>query len=394
MKKFKILILILIATIGKTFSQENNQQPVTIYFNNETLKKGNLEFDITEFQNFEFYSNTSSNKEKISADEVRLITDASNNEIYKSYQYNNKKFLMKLLVGGDIDLYYFIDENSNQHYITESKEFGRKELIQTIDTKKIDSKSYSVSTKQFIGTMKVLFKDCISEDIENTRFKLKSLSKEFEDYNNCKGNLTYSSSIPNEKPEIRLALISGGNFTRIETHYETLVEDFDTSTGLTVGAEISYIPMIIDSKITAVFGIFYTNKGGVANSLRQSFDKLEVDYQAMELSFSLRYNFFKHNKKINPFLGIGLNKGFLLNDESQRLTTISDNGDRRPYENSAIAVNANTFNLGPQFEGGLNYLLNEKSGVILKAMYFNSTDKNEIFKAKGFSIQAGYLIRF
>lgn len=392
MKNYIILPLILFLTI-KTFSQEIKKEKITIYLSNESQRKGSIEIKEQEFQKINFYNEGSTILEEIPANQINQITDADGNEIYKSYQLKNKHFLMKLLISGDNNLYYFIDEKLVQHYISQSKKFGYKELIQTKTQKEIDSKNYTVLSSQYIGTMKVLFEDCPLKNLEKTAFNLKALSKAFEEYNTCRGNLTYKSFLQEKKPEIRLGIHVGTNFTTIETRYNSLVKDFNSQTGLTFGAEITYIPTFIESKITGTFGVFYTSKGGDAESLRENFESLEVDYQAIELSFSLRYHLFKIHKKIIPFLGIGLNKGFLINDLEERVVTIEENGNKKPFKNYAIADNSNTYNLTAQFEAGLNFLLNDNNGLILKGLYYNSGDKNEIFKAKGLSLQVGYLIR-
>lgn len=376
------------------FSQENIPQKITIHYKSGVLQSGTFNSELLEFDEIIFNPSETNKSIKVTPSQIEKFVDDNGNEVIKTYKSDSKTNFIKLLVGGDISLYYFIDENLDQHYISDSKEFGNKELIQTSEIKKIDSKSYTSVIKQYIGTMKVLFRDCTGLNIENTEFKLKSLSKAFEEYNTCKGNLNYSSSLQTEKPEIRLGILTGANFTKMKTRYQTLVEEFDSETGLTFGAEISYIPTFIESKITGVLGVFYTSKGGTAKSLRQNFESLKVDYEAIELSFSLRYNFFKPNKKINPFLGVGLNKGFLINDLDNRVVTIFENGEQKPYENYATSDTSNTFNLTPQFEGGVSFILNDSGGIIIKALYYNSRDKNEIFMAKGISLQAGYLIRF
>ncbi|MDX1543076.1 MAG: hypothetical protein R3214_03945, partial [Christiangramia sp.] len=300
-------------------------------------------------------------------------------------------YLQKKIVGGYADLFYLRDHENKLRFYVSHEDHGDQEL--TIKTSKTDigGKTYNRESKQYLGTLALLFNDCPQENLASTKYTIKSLSRIFIDYNNCKNNLSYTAEEIHKKPEVRVAFMGGANFTTITTGYETLTGDFGYQSGMDIGMELSIIPAFADSHFSFVLGVNYSDKGGEAEYLRQRFERAVIDYQMIAIDLSVRYNFLPPSAKLNPYIGIFANKSFFLKSQEERMRKIADDGNSDYLIDIGIHF-PNSFPLSFSAEAGLNYLLNDNSGLTLNANLYKYDDGEGFFEAKGYAVQAGYFI--
>ncbi|MCH4824356.1 outer membrane beta-barrel protein [Gramella lutea] len=300
---------------------------------------------------------------------------------------------MNLVVGGAADLYYYFDKSNTMKYVAYTPEFGYRELAKWKSSIKKEGKEFNKETKEFLGVLSLIFSDCGQDiSLENIKLSLKSLSNSFISYNECKDQLDFKSSEINKKSKIRVGLLGGIDYNSLKTN-TPVASNGKGETNFTIGTEIILIPSFLNSKLTPLLSLNYTKTGGEANYLSTpEFDKLELDFQLVELYAGLRYNLLPYSSKVNPFIGISMGKSFILNHENSILKTSSDGSSTpeplyygNPYKNLS-----NDMRLGFHYQAGINYQLTKNQGLILKLDYSSMYESLEEFQFNRFTCEAGY----
>lgn len=382
MKKF-----IFFAAVVFSFTL-HAQSNAIIYQKNGKNIPASVKFEqISNYQNLK-YADENGNTQSIVASQIDSVVSNSRKFILKSKSFEDQIYLMKLLVGGYSNLYFFKDKYRKPHYIAEHPSYGMQELVQTSTKANSSGKTYNNQTKKYLGTLSILFGDCKPEKLGHTSLSNKSLSAVFISYNECKKQQSYVADEISENSKLRFALLGGVNFTTIHSAFES-IDTFDSQTGPEAGIEIAYVPTALKSKINVLLGINYSKKGGETVYPYQNYDKVVIEYPMIGLDFAVRYHFLPATSKINPFLGMYVNKSFILNSRDERMKKVAENGNSAPYVDLDLQFNS-SMNLafGPQL--GIDYLISKNSGLILLAKTYNLDDGHNYFQAKGAAVQIGY----
>lgn len=126
--------------------------------------------------------------------------------ISKNINIGNKseKLFLEYLINGKVDIYYFRDE-SGEHYLADKDSSNLYELRDNDKEIIINNTKYIQESKEYIGILKVLFKESplISNRAENVSLNHKSLINIARDYHNDVCNdemcLVYEKKLPKIK---------------------------------------------------------------------------------------------------------------------------------------------------------------------------------------------------
>lgn len=104
---------------------------------------------ISNYQNLK-YADENGNTQSIVASQLDSVVSNSRKFILKSKSFEDQIYLMKLLVGGYSNLYFFKDKYRKPHYIAEHPSYGMQELVQTSTKANSSGKTYNNQTKKNI----------------------------------------------------------------------------------------------------------------------------------------------------------------------------------------------------------------------------------------------------
>lgn len=389
----RLLLILLFALQATTsYSQSNDLLSVTVTFSDGKQKEGYIPADkLEKYTHINFKEEPAAAFSQIKPEEVRSIESINGFHIL-THTLNGKEYFLEALVTGEANLFLVEDETGSSRFFALVEENQFQELTEKKTVKVIEGKTFSNSSKVYLGILEVLFNDCRPEKLEKTRLSYNSLTKAFTDYNECKGNLTYASTV-REKGELRLTFLGGININQVDPKISSLADNFDSQTGLSAGLEISYIPSFFSSRIEGALGIFYSEKGGNGNYVLSNYQTAEFDYRLLEVTLSTRYYLLKSTSRLNPYLGLNINKGFLTNKESAALKYNEEGEKFYLYKGSFTELgNGTAFYLG--YEAGLNYTLADQNGLKMRASYYAHHDGIKMFQFSGLTLQAGYYFSF
>ncbi|GAA4325214.1 hypothetical protein GCM10023115_40860 [Pontixanthobacter gangjinensis] len=374
-------------------AQKQISPNATIYFKDQSIQSAYINFNrINDYSEINYRQKTESKPETIKPQKVDSIVSKDRKFIYSTRTIGDQNYFQQKLIGGYADLFHLKDETRDERYFVSHPVHGEQELSMKSKKASNSGKTYNQETKQYLGTLSLLLKDCQPEYLNNTKFNIRSISKTLKAYNECKNKLTYIAEEIEKKPEFRIAFMGGANFTTISTNNQSLTGDFGYQTGMDLGMELIFIPTFTKSHFQVALGINYSDKGGEAEYLRQRFDRAIIDYEMIAFDLSLRYSFLPSTSKLNPYIGVFANKSFFLKDQGERMLRVSDSDGNTDYLIDLGVSFPNSFPLTFSAEAGMNYKLTNKSGLTFNANIFQHNDGEAFFETKGYALQLGYYI--
>lgn len=387
-----LLILFFALQAITSYSQSNNLLPVTVTFNDGKQKEGYIPADkLEKYTQINFKEEPAAAFSQIKPEEVSSIESINGFNIL-THNVDGQDYFLEALVTGEANLFLVEDKTGSSRFFALIEENQFQELTENKTIKVIEGKTFSNSSKVYLGILEMLFKDCRPENLEKTRLSYTSLTKVFTDYNECKDNLTYAST-GREKGEIRLTFLGGININQVNQKISSLADNFESQTGLSAGLEISYIPSFFSSRIEGALGIFYSEKGGKGNYVLSNYQTAEFDYRLIEATLSTRYYLLKSTSRLNPYLGLNINKGFLTNKESAALKYNEEGEKFYLYKGSFTELGTGTaFYLS--YEAGFNFKLTDQNGLKMRASYYSHHDGIKMYQFSGLTLQAGYYFSF
>jgi len=244
--------------------------------------------------------------------------------VSKHLQINDKDevLFLEFLVHGKVDLYYYRDDNADEHYFIDKGD-GRL-LALTSEEKEvyIDGVKYLQESKLYIGVLKYVMQDSpsASKEAENASLTHKSLIKITADYHYsvCKDEqcIIYEKQLP--KVHFHLGPVIGANLNflnRIGTsfptyHYYFLYGDFNPAIDPTVGIclrltlpalhdRLSVEDNILLNRFTTLISSVYTDESiGYT-----SYDDIRCVQYCINNSLLLRYEITAG--KVRPVFSLG-----------------------------------------------------------------------------------------
>jgi len=201
----------------------------------------------------------------------------------------NETVLLKLLAGGKINLYSYLDENNKRHFFAE-KDAKTEELGYV---KYISNAKYFVELPFYIETLKSLTADCDKVKIDKPKFTEASIKTIVEKYNSCFGS-TQSFVLAKEKAKLSGGIIAGVRSTSFDyvgpDHTVNKAYSFpgadqgeyNTTTTAVGGIFLDLIPKRESKQLSGGMQLFYQQTGTFSAVL----DKPNIYHREYNAKFS------------------------------------------------------------------------------------------------------------
>ncbi|WMX16391.1 hypothetical protein [Aureispira sp. CCB-E] len=243
---------------------------------------------------------------------------------------NDTVFLENIIQIEDKKLYCHQSKSGAKRFFLETQVIGFKELIEKVSTVKLNGTTYTTKKKEFVGLLKLAFKECDAIDdayFKNVSLNIVPLAKVFERYSECISKETTYKSAYNLKPG-DLNLIFGVGFSYALTSSnlpknlgsQNYLQDPEGVLGIPISFGLNYYPPRLRNTFFMGFGCSYQHKGAIANLNNTKFD---LHYLNVYMNFGYQYPF----GKVKPFIGADFSSGFLMNPNSAFTRTHPYSGD-------------------------------------------------------------------
>jgi len=245
-------------------------------------------------------------------------------------KFQEKHVFLNVLVTGNANLYEFYDGRS--HFFVEKNNevnelINRTSLVGSdISNTLIGTDTYVRTSKNYIGQLNYVMNDCDAiSDLKNLDYTRKSLSKIFQQYNSCEDIVSEDQIYVKETEKVRSAfyITAGYAFSSYRIDSPVLyVKDFNGGSYNTPSFGIAY-----DVDLSKNLGK-WSMKGEILYSFYDNeFKPKENNPNIKESTFYfknstvaldvlLKYSFKKENRKVIPFINIGLGYNFIVSDDN------------------------------------------------------------------------------
>ncbi len=245
-------------------------------------------------------------------------------------KFQEKQVFLNVLVTGNANLYEFYDGRS--HFFVEKNNevnelINRTSLVGSdISNTLIGTDTYVRTSKNYIGQLNYVMNDCDAiSDLKNLDYTRKSLSKIFQQYNSCEDIVSEDQIYVKETEKVRSAfyITAGYAFSSYRIDSPVLyVKDFNGGSYSTPSFGIAY-----DVDLSKNLGK-WSMKGEILYSFYDNeFKPKENNPNIKESTFYfknstvaldvlLKYSFKKENRKVIPFINIGLGYNFIVSDDN------------------------------------------------------------------------------
>ncbi len=282
----------------------------------------------------------------------------------------SKPLFLEYLVNGKANLYYRKDE-LGEHYYIQNKNDSLFELLNSETKIDIDGVHYTRNRNEYIGTIKILFKNCpeIQTEIDKSNFSHEDLINLAKDYHNyvCKDTacIIYVKDI---KPKTSISYFVG----IYNSHFDFLVKDnrFNFMNKEKFKPTITYSTGILISERN-IFGLNdnyeFNFIMGFKNSTFKS-DSIKIAQQNLYMPIYFTYYF--PTGKLRPLLNFGFINTIYVNSD-----VFEPNEEYKNYLKEAVGVYDFGVLAGIGFEFKINkisYLLN--LNFELRTEGINTTD--------------------
>jgi len=310
MKKFISVAILTTLIFLQGFSQKDFQKGYVVMNNKDTI------FGLINYGSN--YENTL--KCVFKTDQQSPIRTFNPNDIF-AYRFDDSKYFIskkikpadttkiffEFLFDGIVNLYDYFDK-SGVHYLISKTEDEFIELKNNINTTIIDGVEYERESKEYIGTLKTLFKDSPKalKMAENLSLNLNPLIDLSEEYHKevCPSEecITYTK----KKIHIKFSfgLVAGVNSLGISIEETQRITDRfilpNNGTGLILGAHVNMSDpffsrrLSIQSEITAAFNKYST-------------DKSKLNLKTLNIPLQIKYSLPFKSFQISALAGLGYN---------------------------------------------------------------------------------------
>jgi hypothetical protein len=292
---------------------------------------------------------------------------------------------MQVLVKGKATLYYLRDATSANHYYFQMNDKPVQELVY-LQASMVDPKGnrYWYKSKQFVGILKIAFKDCpaITEKIERTDFKSSSLQSLFKAYNYCVEPTQKIVTQIKPKPVYTFGAMAGLSFSALNIemidHYLG-AGNYESAPAFTAGISLDITMPVTNEKLSFHNALFLTTRNYTANYNYQNTDLYNSDYQVflkfqyVRLETAIRYT--APTKGIKPFAQAGICNNYMLSSEETIFSTkhyLNYPGEDK-REPDYLSPIIRKHQIGIIGGAGLKYALPNRHSVSLQVNYEYNT---------------------
>lgn len=244
---------------------------------------------------------------KFTVDIDKSLNNNSNLSVIKEPEFQKETLLLKQLVKGNANLYYYEGQNLSRFFYS----LDNDETIYQLIYKKYKENNTLVATNaSFRSTLYYEFKceDLTAEDSRNLNYEKKDLINFFSAYNNCSGSDSQVFLGEKRKGHLKLKLKAGLTnfnseikFDQTSLQVDLLSADLSKSTNLRIGVEVEYVLPFNNNKWSLFAEPAYQSYQG--NGVNRNFvtqgqiveNNISLSYSYIDIPIGLRHYFFLSN---------------------------------------------------------------------------------------------------
>lgn len=220
----------------------------------------------------------------------------------KEPDFEKETVFLKYIIEGKAALLYYEDGNIARFFYNSEKS-NPEQLIYKAYRINTGSIGYNEDYKKQITEH--LKCDIKTEQIQNTAYNIKDLTKLFTQYNECSGSpiIEYKKN-HEQKSYFHINIRPGVNFSNLEINSTNgnVKSDFGKNTSLRIGVEFEYVLPFNKNKwslfVEPTYSYYKSNLENVQNdvSYYQSSYNTSIDYKFIEIPIGIRHYFFLNDK--------------------------------------------------------------------------------------------------
>ena len=317
MKKNVIVFLLIFSSIGSSFAQ-GDFRPGYIENNGDTIH-GFIAYKIE--KNYKACSfKKSSGTEAITygpedIDSYRFEGDKLFEAAYVKADQDSIKVFLEVIVQGKASLYHYLDR-----FFVRKEQSTLYELEETEEAVERGGTTYKTKNRRYILLLRYLLNNCpsLADRIDNMSLTQKKLTRLIEGYNECVGSayVTYKKNKPLVASHYGLLSVYSKSKLKFYAHlpeYKPMeARDFNTSSvGIGMFLDISS-PKINErlsfhSELWCAYYRYQVSftQPTIAYNWSNHYD-ITIKLLAFQLPMAIRYGFLNEERKINPYLELGV----------------------------------------------------------------------------------------
>ena len=307
---------------------------------------------------------------------------------------------LKVLVKGNLDLYYHKDEDNKPHFFIKRDQQDFTELIQEKKlVRKEDGSGTFIKTKElYKGQLNFELNDCLKSYsiIEGLEFEIESILKAVVGYNQCSNQLDYEFGDDGIKAKSNFFIFGGINNMspkfKDESRPDLRESDFGTNFSPTLGIRHEFIPKNNLGKMTLITDLLYnpynlTGYHEIRNSDEfYTMTNHKIQTSTIALKNAIRFNFLKEKSKIFYDFGI-LNVINIINKNDKEIMSTILAEDF--YRETSIEE-MNTHEIG--VHSGFGIVFNRLSAEIRYSYSTSAISYSDLAHLHTFGLLVGYRI--
>ena len=211
----------------------------------------------------------------------------------------SKKVFVEMIIDGRLSLFRY-----NNAYYAEKEGEATVYILENTETEVIvnEEKAFK-ENKEYVGILNMLMSDCRDQNlkIQSVRLKERSLTKLFEDYNECQG-VAYENYKGDENWYIKNVGFNIG-YVNSRLRKDTFLErNFDRISTVTVGGNYEIIAPKVNDKLSLLTGLHFLSGKYVDGS--STYGDEIVEHFQVRLPLSIKYALTKN--KTTPYFNLGI----------------------------------------------------------------------------------------
>ncbi|EKB04159.1 hypothetical protein HMPREF9711_02011 [Myroides odoratimimus CCUG 3837] len=291
--------------------------------------------------------------------------------------YKEEMVFLKLLVDGKAKLYTYYNNQSKFFYQKEDKEIiplVYKKYIK--ENSKVSKENGNIATNDSYKRQLWMDVSCntdLKKRIKYLEYKIKPLTKYFQEYNNCEGDeiqLFEKKKDGNNlhlslRPQVSISTFDFDNSVSNESH------NLGSKVGFGVGVELEYTLPFNNKKWSLIVEPTFKN----VNFKEKGEVEIKMNYNSFELPFGVRYYFF-----INDKSRIFINASYQFNFASSTSIKFSKANTEAYKSLDVKSANNAVFGIGYKYDRfSVEYRVSTKRDVLKDYSYWDSSYGNMSF---------------
>lgn len=244
---------------------------------------------------------------------LKLIQSNNSSEILT--KFTSKKVFLKLLVEGDVNLFYYYGSRDNFYIDTGSRFL---QLISHITLRNVNERLVPGEENRNLYKIQLgSIKKCVDLDTKSLVYNRSSIS-DFVRKCNSIFSIDEEQLKPSKIWEVSNRIYLGVNYSRIKISYESNTMAFDPRVGYTFGVVSEFINTERNPSLSYYLGLGLTRNQSVLKKEQTLYhrDFYKLKSELTYADFISGFKFSYERSSLRPFVKLGINFSYLLYNNS------------------------------------------------------------------------------